>query len=303
MPVVFNPPPGWPSAPVGWVPSPGWLPDPSWPAAPPAWQFWTDAVDVPDSLPASAWAPPVALAAPNPDPYGSAAPLRPPWLGAGPTMSSTPTSVAPAPAQTPSSTPQAPTAPRDRTRLVAALGWGGLAVTALAGLTSGIGGALLFAGLFAFVVALVAMIRGRVGWAHLPTRAGGAVALVGAVVAVAVGTTVSPAAVGTSAPPSAGTIVAPPASSSAATTTSAPRPSATHATSPAVGPSPTPETDPVESAISAAHAGSALALVGTLTVQGRGPMTGYSRADFGPAWTDTDRNGCDPRIICTARRG
>lgn len=57
----------------------------------------------------------------------------------------------------------------------------------------------------------------------------------------------------------------------------------------------TPETDPVGSAISEAQPGTALALVGTLKVQGCGPMTGYTRAVFGPAWTDTDRNGCDPQ--------
>ena len=39
----------------------------------------------------------------------------------------------------------------------------------------------------------------------------------------------------------------------------------------------------------------ALALIPTLTVKGRGPRTGYSRAEFGPAWADVDRNGCDTR--------
>jgi hypothetical protein len=32
-----------------------------------------------------------------------------------------------------------------------------------------------------------------------------------------------------------------------------------------------------------------------LAVQGRAPTTGYSRAQFGPAWADTDRDGCDQR--------
>ena len=41
--------------------------------------------------------------------------------------------------------------------------------------------------------------------------------------------------------------------------------------------------------------GTALAALNGLRVAGRGPMTGYSRALFGPAWTDTDRNGCDTR--------
>lgn len=32
-----------------------------------------------------------------------------------------------------------------------------------------------------------------------------------------------------------------------------------------------------------------------LMVKGRAPKTGYSREAFGPAWADTDRNGCDTR--------
>lgn len=38
----FNPAPGWPVPPRGFVPAPGWRPDPSWPEAPPGWQFWVD---------------------------------------------------------------------------------------------------------------------------------------------------------------------------------------------------------------------------------------------------------------------
>jgi hypothetical protein len=33
----------------------------------------------------------------------------------------------------------------------------------------------------------------------------------------------------------------------------------------------------------------------TLAVKGRAPKTGYSREQFGPAWADVDRNGCDTR--------
>jgi hypothetical protein len=44
----------------------------------------------------------------------------------------------------------------------------------------------------------------------------------------------------------------------------------------------------------------AAAVLATLPVKGRAPMTGYDRAEFGPAWTDdnTDplgHNGCDTR--------
>ena len=38
--IVFQAPPGWPAPPVGWEPTPGWLPEPDWPAPPPGWQFW-----------------------------------------------------------------------------------------------------------------------------------------------------------------------------------------------------------------------------------------------------------------------
>lgn len=38
-----------------------------------------------------------------------------------------------------------------------------------------------------------------------------------------------------------------------------------------------------------------------LEVKGRAPKTGYSRAQFGQAWADTDRNGCDQRNDVLAR--
>lgn len=42
MAARFNPAPGWPAAPEGWTPQPGWKPDPRWPPAPPGWQLWVD---------------------------------------------------------------------------------------------------------------------------------------------------------------------------------------------------------------------------------------------------------------------
>ncbi len=41
--------------------------------------------------------------------------------------------------------------------------------------------------------------------------------------------------------------------------------------------------------------GLATAVLETLAVKGRAPKTGYTRAQFGPAWADVDRNGCDTR--------
>jgi Domain of unknown function (DUF4190)/Septum formation len=43
----YNPPPGWPPAPEGFIPPPGWQPDPSWPPAPPGWQLVVDDSQMP----------------------------------------------------------------------------------------------------------------------------------------------------------------------------------------------------------------------------------------------------------------
>lgn len=96
------------------------------------------------------------------------------------------------------------------------------------------------------------------------------------------------------------------------TTTEAPHPDAPTASAPASGPAASRPTsaaaasaasssaarltlaDPDE-AIRAAQPHTALALLSTLAVKGRAPLTGYDRAAFGAAWTDTNRNGCDTR--------
>jgi hypothetical protein len=56
-----------------------------------------------------------------------------------------------------------------------------------------------------------------------------------------------------------------------------------------------------EPTMSEGKGGSALAALGTLTVKGRAPRTGYDRALFGQAWADVDRNGCDTRNDVLAR--
>jgi hypothetical protein len=54
-------------------------------------------------------------------------------------------------------------------------------------------------------------------------------------------------------------------------------------------------------AATSADGTTALAAVATLEVKGRAPKTGYSRAQFGAAWSDVDRNGCDTRNDILAR--
>ena len=40
---------------------------------------------------------------------------------------------------------------------------------------------------------------------------------------------------------------------------------------------------------------SGLSIIQAQVTKGRAPKTGYTRAQFGPAWADVDRNGCDTR--------
>jgi hypothetical protein len=77
-------------------------------------------------------------------------------------------------------------------------------------------------------------------------------------------------------------------------TAAAESPASPSATSPSAHPSragtPTATTRPTRVA-----PGTALAVLATLPVKGRAPMTGYRREEFGQAWLDADRNGCDTR--------
>jgi hypothetical protein len=56
----FNPPPGWPRPPAGWVPSSNWKPDPAWPPPPAGWQLWlSDEAGGDSEPPSQETAPPV----------------------------------------------------------------------------------------------------------------------------------------------------------------------------------------------------------------------------------------------------
>ncbi|MGO4385391.1 HNH endonuclease family protein [Specibacter sp. RAF43] len=45
----------------------------------------------------------------------------------------------------------------------------------------------------------------------------------------------------------------------------------------------------------ASNGGAAVTMLNTLPVKGKAAKTGYTRAQFGQAWKDVDRNGCDTR--------
>lgn len=86
----FNPPPGWPQPPAGWVPPPGWKPDPAWPPMPEGWQLW---------LPDEDTETPVGTHAPvMPDPAIAEIPVQP-TVPPPPTQPPTPAPVDQPPAQ------------------------------------------------------------------------------------------------------------------------------------------------------------------------------------------------------------
>ncbi len=64
----FNPVPGWPKPPTGWVPPAGWTPDPSWPEPPAGWQLWLADDPEPDAVPAPPVHPSVTSVLPPPPP-------------------------------------------------------------------------------------------------------------------------------------------------------------------------------------------------------------------------------------------
>lgn len=52
---------------------------------------------------------------------------------------------------------------------------------------------------------------------------------------------------------------------------------------------------------SAGDVANAIVQLESIPVKGRAPKTGYTRDEFGPAWADTNRNGCDTRNDILAR--
>jgi hypothetical protein len=96
--------------------------------------------------------------------------------------------------------------------------------------------------------------------------------------------------------PAAACSATPTSHSAATATVRSPASSAAH-------PAPSAAAKPTRAAVSAAattwaSTGAATAALAALPVKGRAPMTGYRRDQFGPAWADVNRNGCDTRTIC-----
>ncbi|MFP5312479.1 MAG: HNH endonuclease family protein, partial [Actinomycetes bacterium] len=176
----------------------------------------------------------------------------------------------------------------------------------LGALSGGLGGALMFLGISIALTGLYVLLTGRRSWAWLPAkRKAGAVAIVASTVLFVAGAFALPpvASADLEAASSESTAKAAPANVSPAATakaspSSTPTPSAQEAGEPLDPENPyAPAAGVTAAAPNAqpAYATKALDLLATLPIKGRAPKTGYDRAQFGQAWADVDRNGCDTR--------
>ena len=151
---------------------------------------------------------------------------------------------------------------------------------------AGVGGFFVLSGMYVFVVALVALIRGRVGWARLRTRAAGSRLRGGDGVHVRRrGHRGCSGDAGCRTDALAGPV------------TTAGTDSCEHVP---FGHTDTlghaePFAHQVRGHAGECHQGDRTGGSGAAGRQGTRPRTGYSRDQFGQAWFDTDRNGCDTR--------
>ncbi|WP_235036433.1 HNH endonuclease family protein, partial [Arthrobacter sp. 18067] len=171
--------------------------------------------------------------------------------------------------------------------------------TISAAFSSGFGGVLVILALFGLLTGLYVLATGRRSWALLRGgRKAGAVVLAGALVFMIVGAAITP-------PRPKDPLQASQAAAEAQKLAPA-------SESPSASPIPTPSdtgapldpettTELAKTATYTAphsqptYATKALELLVTLPIKGRAPKTGYDRDQFGQAWADVDRNGCDTR--------
>ena len=199
--------------------------------------------------------------------------------------------------------PKPPRKPRFSTFIVAGITGLFMLFGALGG---GIGGALIVLGISTALTGLYVLLTGRRSWAWLPAkRKAGAVAIAAALALFIGGAAALPRVAGADleAASSESTAKAAPAKASPTATAKA-SPSATPTATPTdTGEPLDPESPSVPAAgvtpaapnAQPAYATKALDVLATLPIKGRAPKTGYDRGQFGQAWADVDRNGCDTR--------
>jgi hypothetical protein len=165
--------------------------------------------------------------------------------------------------------------------------------------SSGFGGVLVILALFGLLTGLYVLATGRRSWALLRGgRKAGAIVLAGALILMIVGAAITPAKPKDPLEASQASAEAQKLASTNESPSASPTPTPSETGTP-LDPETTtelaktaaytaPHTQP-------AYATKALDLLETLPIKGRAPKTGYDRDQFGQAWADVDRNGCDTR--------
>ncbi|NQX12304.1 DUF1524 domain-containing protein [Microbacteriaceae bacterium VKM Ac-2855] len=203
-----------------------------------------------------------------------------------------------------SRTPIAIPAGKRRLPLLTVIVGGIVAVLALTvSISSGIGGVLALLGLAVLITGLYALVTRRPTWLRLRrSRKLGAAITAGGLVAIVLGAGLSGGSTGSDAreKPTVASATPMATASTAAATPAAATPAEPMDPDTSVTP---PIVASVVIADSAATSSiTVAALLDTLPVKGKAPKTGYERTDdFGAAWLDVDRNGCDTRNDILAR--
>ncbi|MCP2032169.1 hypothetical protein L1277_002268 [Okibacterium sp. HSC-33S16] len=161
--------------------------------------------------------------------------------------------------------------------------------------TSGVSGLLIMLGLFAFVTGLYVTVTKRRSWARLPaSRAMGSGVLAVGLILTTIGGATAPVPEETAQAASEATASASPTLKPTPTPTVTSNPFAEPADPASVAAAAEPAS--VVVADTGATAGLAIDVLAQLPVKGKSPKTGYDRSgQFGTAWLDVDRNGCDTR--------
>lgn len=196
--------------------------------------------------------------------------------------------------------PKPPNKPKASTFVVGALA---LIFMVLGGASGGIGGALIFLGIFAAMTGLFILATGRRSWARLPGgRKTGGIVLALSLALVMVGGLTTTAKPKENLDASAASDSEKRAASPSSFATPSSTPSTTASATPAGAPLDPENAPDLATGVSyaapktqPAYATKAVDLLETLAIKGRAPKTGYDRAMFGQAWADVDRNGCDTR--------
>ncbi|MCW2581155.1 MAG: uncharacterized protein JWR82_2756, partial [Blastococcus sp.] len=203
-------------------------------------------------------------------------------------------------------------APHQR-RILLGVGAAVVALFAMAGVTAGgLSGGLLMVGLAALFLGVGAAVAGRARWAGIASRRiGGMVAAAGLVAVMVGGATATPTEEKSAGSEARSTASAAPTASSVRSAeelaeeaeVALAEAETAERTVPADGLAGAGllNDTAAQAAVESAGRTTALAALAAVEVKGRAPRTGYDRDNFGSAWADVDRNGCDTRNDILAR--